>query len=210
VAEDGLPKDCRQKGERCKRERKEPGEQEAEDSGAKEEDEDEWSGSGSDAERKDDPLANNDDDGDQDDQHDTPPPPPSLRYPPNSLLQRVLDAMDTPQRNYCIRDLNTLSEYEFNCKKNIVKNKELLCTLIPQDAGAALGLSKPWRIPKPPCSSTSAASASAELLLPGVPGLACPCRCQHPNCLSLSGRRDRPWCKHGCLHSRDGFRRDRP
>jgi hypothetical protein len=207
VAEDRLPEGRAQRGERRKRGRKEAGEKEAEDSGAEEEEEDEWSGGGSDAERDDDPFAN-DEDEDRDDQRATPPPPPSLRYPPNTPLQRTLDAMDTPQRNYRIRDLNTLSEYEFDREKNIAKNRELLRALIPQDAGTALGLPKPRRIPRPSRSSTSAASASVELPPPSVPGLPCPCRRQRPDCLSLGSRRDGPQHKHRHLRRRDRLRRD--
>ncbi|KAJ7776666.1 hypothetical protein B0H14DRAFT_3508248 [Mycena olivaceomarginata] len=164
AVEVSLPKVRTQRGGRRKRGRKEPEEQEAEDLGTEEEEEDELLGSGSDAERDDDLFADNDDDEDQGDQRGTPPPPPSLRYPPNTPLQKALDAMDTPQRNYRIRDLNTLSEYEFDRERNIARNKELLRALVPQDAGTAVGLPKPR--PKPKASrsstSTSAASASAE------------------------------------------------
>ncbi|KAJ7302480.1 hypothetical protein DFH08DRAFT_826653 [Mycena albidolilacea] len=138
AVEDSLPKVRVQRGGGHKRGRKEPGEREAEDSGSQEE-EDEWSGGGSDAERDDDPFADDEDEdqGDQGDQGGTPPPPPSLRYPPNAPLQRALDAMDTPQRNSRIWDLNTLSEYEFDRERNIARNQELLRALVPQDAGTA-------------------------------------------------------------------------
>ncbi|KAJ7796030.1 hypothetical protein B0H14DRAFT_2620363 [Mycena olivaceomarginata] len=129
-------------------------EAEEEESGAEEdEDDDNWSG----GEERDDDL----DQPAPSAPRASPSPPPSLRYPPKSPLQRALDAMDTPQRNHRIRDLNTLSEYEFDREQNIARNNELLRALFPVDAATEVGLPQA-RKPKPAKAARSSTETPSE------------------------------------------------
>ncbi|KAJ7871249.1 hypothetical protein B0H14DRAFT_2570952 [Mycena olivaceomarginata] len=122
-------------------------EAEEEESGAEEdEDDDNWSG----GEERDDDL----DQPAPSAPRASPSPPPSLRYPPKSPLQRALDAMDTPQRNHRIRDLNTLSE-------TIARNNELLRALFPVDAAMEVGLPQA-RKPKPAKAARSSTETPSE------------------------------------------------
>ncbi|KAJ7789648.1 hypothetical protein B0H14DRAFT_3502764 [Mycena olivaceomarginata] len=119
----------------------------AADSGAEEE-EDGWRASGEDTEDQEDELessthATSHREGDEGECNEE-EPCAELRRPPNSPMQRALNAMTRAARDYTIRDWNTLSDYEFDREKNIAKNRELLHALIPQGGtAAAMGLAGP-------------------------------------------------------------------
>jgi hypothetical protein len=75
--------------------------------------------------------------------------------------------MPTPQRNFRIRDLNTLSEYEFDREKNVARNKALFRQLFPEDPSVMLGMNGP---PPKKHSTPAHASRSSPRIATGTAG----------------------------------------
>ncbi|KAJ7705700.1 hypothetical protein B0H14DRAFT_2647268, partial [Mycena olivaceomarginata] len=134
-----------------------------------------WSGGGGlDDELADDPFADEDNSLPRT-PAGSPPPPVLLRHVPNSELQAALDAMDAPQRQRRILELNSFTEYEFEREKNVARNKALFHSLFPEDPASMLGISRPKCKPgeqnQTPADPTRSACHLAALATAGADGV---------------------------------------